>query len=182
MLSLVRAARLLHLLLGRSLWGALPFERRAVPGWLLIGCGAAAQLACPSHAHAAGPRLELNRLELVDEAVEYEKFLRRVLSREARRLDWGASADSVIQYRFALQRLSFEVRQDVLTVHCSASGRLPKGLTARSQLSFSGEPARKRELVERVLTIVARGVLTRLAEIERERRHATRNATSVFTE
>jgi hypothetical protein len=108
--------------------------------------------------------------------------LRRVLSREARRLDWGASADSVIQYRFALQRLSFEVRQDVLTVHCSASGRLPKGLTARSQLSFSGEPARKRELVERVLTIVARGVLTRLAEIERERRHATRNATSVFTE
>jgi hypothetical protein len=168
MSHLVRAARLLRLLLRHSLQCPALLEPRYLAGGILVGV-----LAGPAPVQAAaGPRLELNRLELAAEAAEYEKFLRRVLAREARRLDWGASAGSVIQYRFALQRLSFEVRQGVLTVHCSASGRLPKGLTARSQLSFSGEPARKRELVERVLTIVARGVLTRLAEIERERRRA----------
>ncbi len=119
---------------------------------------------------ADGPSVKLDRLELPPEAKAYERFLTRALKREARGLDWGAGAGSRIEYRFVLSELRVVIKDGVLTVHCSATGRLPRGRSANSQLSFGGEPSEKRELIERVLTIVARGVLTRLSEIERERR------------
>jgi hypothetical protein len=119
---------------------------------------------------AAGPTLKLDRLEVPPEAKAYTRFLTRALKREAKKLDWGAGTGSKIEYRFELSELRVVAKDGVLTVHCSAVGRLPRGRTAKSQLSFGGEPSRKRKLVERVLTIVARGVLTRLSEIERERR------------
>jgi len=119
---------------------------------------------------AEGPSVKLDRLELPPEAKAYERFLTRALKREARDLDWGAGEGSRIEYRFVLSELRVVINDGVLTVHCAATGRLPRGRSANSQLSFGGQPSDKRELIERVLTIVARGVLTRLSEIERERR------------
>jgi hypothetical protein len=125
-------------------------------------------------AHAAsGPRIELDDLDLPAEAKPYEKFLRRTLRKEATNVDWGAGPGSTIQYRFAVQKLEFLVDEDIMTVRCAASGRLPRGRSAKSLLSFGGDARQQRKLVERVLTIVARGVLTRLSELERERRAAS---------
>ena len=58
----------------------------------------------------------------------------------------------------------------VVVVKCTALGKLPKGKVARSHLKFSGAPAERHELTKRVLEIVARGVIGRLAELERIRR------------
>ncbi len=59
-----------------------------------------------------------------------------------------------------------------LEVRCSARGELPGGRRARSRLVYGGDPKQTQKLVERVLEIVARGVVGRLAEMERERRTA----------
>ncbi|HEX2735106.1 MAG TPA: hypothetical protein VHM70_26050 [Polyangiaceae bacterium] len=117
-----------------------------------------------------GPTVRLDRLDLPAEASRYERFLRKTLEKEARHLDWGAGSGSVVEYRFVLQSLEIVVKDDVLNVRCTAMGRLPHGRSAKSQLNFGGEPKQREKLVERVLGIVAHGVLTRLAELERERR------------
>ncbi len=134
------------------------------PDHLLLGTGYARALA------NGGPRVELNHLELPPTVKQYERFLRRVLAREAHKVDWGAGAGSTIQYRFFVDELRVTVKDNALVVRCAAIGRLPRGRSAKSQLSFGGELGKKRQLIERVLTIVARGVLTRLSELERERR------------
>ena len=101
---------------------------------------------------------------------QYLRYLRRVLSKESRRADWGAGQGARIEYRFAVTDLTLKRKQGVLIVDCSAVGQLPKGKTARSRISFGGDPTKPRRTVEQVLEVVARGVITRLAELERDRR------------
>lgn len=119
------------------------------------------------------PDVELDRLEFPEDvagASYFKKRLRKILKREARRADWGAGRGAKIQYRFKVTELSLEHDGDVLRVRCAAVGKLPKGKSARSNLAFGGPPNQKNKVVERVLEIVARGVITRLAELERVRR------------
>lgn len=119
------------------------------------------------------PTVKLDHLELPEELPDrsyYRKQLERILRREVRRAKWGAGSDDVIVYRFRLEHVKLIAREDALSVECSALGRLPKGKRARSQLRFSGDPKSPKELVVKVLEIVARGVVTRLAALERKRR------------
>lgn len=127
----------------------------------------------PQSSRRGRPEVKLDRLDFPNDvrgAHYFKKRLRRILRREARRADWGAGRGSTIEYRFAVSELSIERAGDVLRVRCSAVGRLPKGKSAKSQLSFGGDPNKRNKVVERVLEIVARGVITRLAELERVRR------------
>jgi hypothetical protein len=119
------------------------------------------------------PVVKLDRLEFpenVANAAAYASHLKRVLRREAARADWGAGRGARIEYRFAVTTLALTHTGDVLTVTCAAVGKLPKGKTARSRIRFGGDPTRPGRIVKRVLEIVARGVITRLAELERVRR------------
>jgi len=125
-----------------------------------------------SEAAARGrPKIVLDRLELPEGSTSHlKRHLRTALLREARRADWGAGRGNKIELRYRITEL--EVRQDGSVVHvfCAALGQLPRGKSARGQLSFGGDVKRKRQVVERVVEIVARGVITRLAEMERRRR------------
>jgi hypothetical protein len=119
------------------------------------------------------PLIVLDQLEFppgIAGTKQYVQHLRRVLSRETRRADWGAGRGARIEYRFSVTDLTLERKQGVLVVDCTAVGQLPRGKTARSRISFGGDPAKPRRTVKQVLEIVARGVITRLAELERERR------------
>lgn len=118
------------------------------------------------------PKLKLDHLEFpaILGGGKYKDYLKRRLTQEARKLDWGAGRGSTIEYRFAVEKLEVAQKGRVLEVKCSAVGRLPRGKTARSQLTFSGEASQQTKLIQQVLDIVARGVLTRLAELERKRR------------
>lgn len=98
------------------------------------------------------------------------KVLEKVLKHEQHRVEWGAGRYSRITYRFYLEQLDLSVEHGVLKVRCTALGKLPKGKTARSKLEFGGDPKDPRKVIDHVLTIVARGVLARLADLERDRR------------
>ena len=119
------------------------------------------------------PRIKLDRLEFPASfagAKEYEGHLRVTLKREARRADWGATTGSKVSYRFFVQQLDLREENGVLHVTCTALGRLPKGKSAKSHIVFGGDARERKKVVEHVLDIVARGVVTRLAELERDRR------------
>lgn len=105
-------------------------------------------------------------------AMKLEKELRRMLTREARRVRWGAGTGAKVRYRFELRELTVEHRGDVAQVRCVGVGRLPHGRSAKSSLRFGGDRATERKLVLHVLEIVVRGVLERLSDLERSRRLA----------
>ncbi len=118
------------------------------------------------------PKVVLDQLDLAKAPLPAaeEKYLRDVLAKEARHADWGAGRKSRIPYRFRIDELDVVEEATVVRIRCAATGWLPKGRTAKSRLAFGGAPKERPELVRRVLAIVAHGVITRLAELERERR------------
>jgi hypothetical protein len=119
------------------------------------------------------PHIVLDELVVPANLPEHQrvsKVLEKALKHEAHRFQWGAGRSSRIEYRFYLEQLDLSVERGVLKVRCTALGRLPKGKTARSKLEFGGDPKDPRKVIDHVLTIVARGVLSRLADLERDRR------------
>jgi hypothetical protein len=150
---------------------------------LLFGILSAVLLLRPAPAHAEAapaassptsrPRIKLDRLSFPADsgaAKQYEAHLRSTLKREARHADWGAGPSSTISYRFFVEQLDLREEAGVLHVSCTARGRLPKGKSAKSHIVFGGDPRNRKQVIERVLDIVARGVVTRLAELEKARR------------
>lgn len=130
-------------------------------------------LVQPEDGPAGRPHVVLDRLVVPSSFPEHQrlsKVLSKVLAHEARRVEWGAGQGNRITYRFYLEQLEVSVERGVLKVRCTAFGRLPKGKTARSKLEFGGDAREPRKVIDHVLTIVARGVLSRLAELERDRR------------
>lgn len=156
----------------RAAWKTL-----LVGGLLLAGVGSPRLVDAkdrPAERSATGrPRVDLDRLTLPDTTpnrAALEKHLRKTLHREAKRLDWGGGRENRIEYRFSVTTLEVRRDGDVLRVHCTAVGELPGGRKARSELDFGGSPAERDRLVKNVLDMVARGVVGRLAEMERARR------------
>lgn len=127
----------------------------------------------PSDGPLGRPRIVIDQLVVpptIPERQRVSKVLDKVLRHEQHRVEWGAGRESRITYRFYLEQLDLSVERGVLKVRCTALGRLPKGKTARSKLEYGGDPAQTRQVIDHVLTIVARGVLARLADLERDRR------------
>jgi len=118
------------------------------------------------------PQVRLDQLVFpeVDGGAALERHFRRTLSQAARKADWGAGSGAKIEYRVTVEALDLRLEDGVLRVRCTALGRLPKGKSARSHIEFGGAPSERPALLRRVLEIVARGVVTRLAALERERR------------
>ncbi len=119
------------------------------------------------------PTVVLDRLVFqlpVAGKTELEHHLRQVLGREARSADWGAGRDNRIEYRFFVETLEVQKRGNAIVVRCVALGQLPGGQRARSEITFGGAPVERPELMRRVLSVAARGVIARLAELERNRR------------
>lgn len=127
----------------------------------------------PDEGPEGRPQIVLDQLVVpatMPEAKRVSKVLEKALKHEAHRVQWGAGRGSRITYRFYLEELNLSVERGVLKVRCTALGRLPKGKTARSKLEFGGDPKDPRKVIDHVLLIVARGVLARLADLERDRR------------
>lgn len=160
-----------------------PLDRRVLAAAVLVSFGLSAPRAASGRdARPDGtyekdadgrPTVVLDRL-VFEPAVlgktELERHLRQVLGREARSANWGAGRDNRIEYRFAVEALELEKRGDAIVVRCVAVGRLPGGQRARSEITFGGAPSERPELMRRVLSVAARGVIARLAELERNRR------------
>jgi hypothetical protein len=168
------------------------FSRRS---WLASSVGLAALLATGSAAagpdadpdaapiapgigrarNPGRPSVELDALVFprsIERAPALERHFRHMLKRAARRADWGAGRGARIEYRVVVEELVVTEARGVLRVRCTALGRLPRGKSARSHIDYGGDPRKRRAVVERVLEIVARGVVTRLAALERQRRRS----------
>lgn len=98
-----------------------------------------------------------------------ENELRKVLKREARRVQWGNPPDGTVEASIKVTQFTVERRPDVVRVTCSAVGRLGKGPIVKTHFSFGGHPNRAAALESHMLLLVARGVVTRLSSISRER-------------
>ncbi len=119
------------------------------------------------------PRVLLTQLSFpqdLPDAPLLERHLRSSLARHARRMDWGVGRGHKIEYKFTVELLGVERQGKLLRVSCRATGSLPKGKRARSEISFGGDPQSRDKLIRRVMDIVAEGVIGRLAEMERGRR------------
>lgn len=130
-------------------------------------------LIAPETGPEGRPTIVLDQLIVPSDTPEQQRVtrvLQKVLKHEAHRVEWGAGRQSRITYRFYLEQLDLSVDRGVIKVRCTAFGRLPKGKTARSKLEFGGDARDARKVIDHVLTIVARGVLSRLAELEHDRR------------
>jgi hypothetical protein len=153
---------LLLLLASLTLTAALPRVAAGEPA-----------LISPDDGPEGRPHIVLDQLVVPATMPEHQrvtKVLQKSLKHEAHRVQWGAGRGSRITYRFYLEQLDLSVERGVLKVRCTALGRLPKGKTARSKLEFGGDPKDPRKVIDHVLAIVARGVLARLADLERDRR------------
>jgi len=119
------------------------------------------------------PEVRLDRLvfpSTLPRSGALERHFRFLLRKAARRADWGAGKGAKIEFRVVVEELSAVEQDGVLRVKCTALGRLPRGKSARSFVDFGGSPKKRSQVVTHVLEIVARGVVTRLAALERERR------------
>jgi hypothetical protein len=160
--------------------------------WLVAGVVLAGSLGQSAHAHASPdppiapgvvpdargrPSVRLDKLvfpEHVAGARALERHFRYELKRAAKRADWGAARGAKIEYRVTVEELTVTERDGVLSVRCTAFGRLPRNKTARSHIVFGGNPRERQRVISHVLAIVARGVITRLAALERARRREHR--------
>jgi hypothetical protein len=95
------------------------------------------------------------------------KMLRGFLTQAAKKADFGSAKSVKLTARVV--EFTAVKKGDILQVSCSIVGRLVGGPSARSRISFGGNPAEREELEKQVLSMVANGLVTRLAEIAKTR-------------
>jgi hypothetical protein len=139
--------------------------------WVL----AAAALACVTAAPLE-PALARSKTKIEWSAVRVPegkgsertaKMLRGFLTQAAKKADFGSAKSVKLTARVV--EFTAVKKGDILQVSCSIVGRLVGGQSARSRISFGGNPAEREELEKQVLSMVANGLVTRLAEIAKTR-------------
>ena len=128
-------------------------------------------VAAPASARGRKPKVEWTiRVREGRDQDEKEKLLEKLLKREARRADWGGAAYGPVQASIEIRELVAIVDGDVVRVTCAGVGKIPGIGAAKSKFSFGGRPSERAKLEKHVLELVARGIVTRLAEMARQRR------------
>jgi hypothetical protein len=141
---------------------------------LLAALAMAATTALSGPAQASpverGPRAKVEwvRVEVPEgpAAAKLTKTLKEALKTAAKRADFGKSAGTVALTARVVE-MRTEQQGDVLRVTCTIMGRVAKGPGARSRISYGGSPDKREELEKQVLTMVANGLVARLAQIVR---------------
>lgn len=105
-----------------------------------------------------------------DAPIGLTKRLRASLSRAAKPLDFGVERRVGMTVRVS----EFVVTETdgLLRITCTLVGKLEKGGTAKSHITFGGAPSKRKHLEKQVLSAVSEGLMVRLAEISRTRSKA----------
>lgn len=102
-----------------------------------------------------------------DDRAKHEKDLEKILKKEARHANWGTGHLAPVVVSVVIKELSAVRDGDVVRVSCTGVGRLASGQAAKSRFSFGGLPQDREKLEHKILELVARGIVTRLAEMTR---------------
>jgi hypothetical protein len=140
---------------------------RCVTRWAaLLAVGLATLAVAPPSAHAR-PRIDWVRVDVPerDDAARVTKLFKQLLGQAAKKANFGKAKNVALSAR--IMELTVEQHGDVLHVNCTAMGRVAGGAGARSRISFGGSPEKRDELEKEVLTMVANGLVARLAQIVR---------------
>ncbi|MDI1482769.1 hypothetical protein [Polyangium sp. y55x31] len=132
-----------------------------------------ASLAPASSAFARGKAtVEWTRVDAPEgkDGDRIARTLRGLLKEASRKADFGKSGK--VALRAKITEYVVEKRGDVLRIRCTVIGRVEGGASAKSRISFGGDPNDPRALEKQVLTMVAHGVTSRLAAIARSRAEA----------
>jgi hypothetical protein len=115
----------------------------------------------------AGTKVEWSRVDVPagESSARLGKVLRAALEQAARKANFGGAKSVTLSAKIVA--FSAEQRGDILRVSCTAIGRVKGGQGARSKISFGGSVAERADLEKQVLTMVANGLVARLAQIAR---------------
>ena len=102
-----------------------------------------------------------------DDSARTERVLRKLLDRAVKKADFGKARKLSASVR--VLELQSELRDGVLRVSCTLVGKLQGGQSAKARISFGGDPSKAESLELEVLTMVANGLVTRIAELARAR-------------
>jgi hypothetical protein len=142
---------------------------RRVTRWagLLALFAAALAIAPPAHAAGSKPKIEWARVDVpaVEGAPRLQKLLKKALDQATKHANFGKVKSVSLSAR--VTELTVEERGGVLRITCTAMGRVVGGAGARSRISFGGDPTKHEELEKEVITMVANGLVARLAQIVR---------------
>lgn len=142
---------------------------RRVTRWAAAAAlGFAMITAAPVTALAAKPKVDWVKVEVPEgqDAARLTKVLKEALKQASKRADFGKAIKSV-SLSARIVEIKTEQQGDVLRVTCTISGRVTGGAGARSRMSYGGSPDRREELEKNVVTMVANGLVARLAQIVR---------------
>jgi hypothetical protein len=144
---------------------------RRVTTWAAMIAIGLASLALAPEARAGGKdkaKIEWVRVDVPerDDAARVQKLLKEALKQATKKANFGKAQKSV-SLSARITELTVEERGDVLRITCAAMGRVVGGAGARSRISFGGSPDKREELEKEVLTMVANGLVARLAQIVR---------------
>lgn len=98
---------------------------------------------------------------------EKQKLLEKILKKEARHANWGTAEAGPVEAQIEIRELAAVIDGDVVRVSCSGVGKIPGVGQAKSKFSFGGRPSDRAKLEKHVMELVARGIVTRLAEMAR---------------
>lgn len=143
---------------------------RKLGRWLFAALFACASLAgAPDVAARPHAKVEFTKVEIPksDDAARIERRLRGYLKAAAKRADFGKAKH--VEATVKVHELRWETRGDIVRLTCTVVGHLKGGPSAKSRISFGGDPAHREELEKQVLTSVATGLVARIAQMARAR-------------
>lgn len=140
--------------------------------WLVAPLTALLYLATPTaDSWAAGKKVDWTAVVVRpgDDAKRVSRELRRSLRKASKGADWGKHKKLALSARVKV--LEWEVRDDLVRLKLTVVGRIVDGPSARSHIRLGARPSERRKLERQALRIVAEGLVTRLADLARQRSH-----------
>jgi hypothetical protein len=140
--------------------------RRSLAAYLFGFACLAASAPADARMHA---HVEWTRIDVPDgsDSARVGRRLRALLNEAASKADFGKSKNVAASVRVV--ELSWQTHGDIVRMTCAVVGHLKDGPSARSRISFGGDPAKKDDLEKQVLTSVSSGLVARLAQLARTR-------------
>jgi len=135
--------------------------------WLTVAAFGLSLLGAGPGTALARTKVEFSEVEVPagESAAKISKILRTALTQAAKKTNFGKAKSVTLSAKVV--SFTTEQRGDVLRVSCTVRGRVAGGKSALSKISFGGSLSQRAALEKQVLTMVANGLVARLAQIAR---------------
>ena len=147
----------------------MPRLLSSIGGWIAIAALSVGAVAVSPEIALAKTDLTVTEVKLPDEhaSKEIERSVRAAIAHAAKSARFGSAKH--IEMAIHLIEVSVDEVDGIVHVTCTLSGKLKGGGVARARVSFGDKPSKKKALVKQALRMAAESVVTRLADVVRDR-------------